>query len=107
MGLKRLFSRTTAPPLRLPSGSFTVDREGAIIVSTLPSDFPQQWVREIGRHVRETLQEAHAAQLPLNELIIHFGGLKIVARELRGGALVFLSPISLISPARTAGNSRL
>ncbi|MCX8089414.1 MAG: hypothetical protein N3I86_00540 [Verrucomicrobiae bacterium] len=104
MVLKKLFSRAAPPPLRMPSGCFTVDRDGAIVVSTLPSDFPEAFVREIGRHVRETFAEARAAQLPLHELIVHYGGLKIVARELRGGALVFLSPVTLISPARSAGD---
>lgn len=107
MVLKKLFSRPAPPPLRLPSGSFTVDREGAIVVSTLPSSFPREFVLEIGRHVREAFQEARAAQLPLNELIVHFGGLKIVARELRGGALVFLSPVTPITPARSAGDPSL
>jgi hypothetical protein len=107
MVLKKLFSRAAPPPLRLPSGSFTVDREGTIVVSTLPSDFPTALVREIGHHARETFQEARAAQLPLNELIVHYGGLKIVARELRGGALVFLSPVTPISPARSAGDPSL
>jgi hypothetical protein len=107
MVLKKLFSRAAPPPLRLPSGSFTVDREGAVVVSTLPSDFPHELVRQIGRHVRETFLEARAAQLPLNELIVHFAGLKIVARELRGGALVFLSPVTPITPARSAGHPSL
>lgn len=102
MVLKRLFARAV-PPLRLPGGSFTVDREGAVVVSTLPSDFPPEFVRDIGRRVRETFQEARAAQLPLNELIVYYGGLKIVARELRGGALVFLCPLTPILPARSAG----
>ena len=55
---------------------------------------------EIGRRVLETFRDAQAAQLPLAELVVHYGSLKIVARELRGGAIVFLSPKSPISPAK-------
>jgi len=92
------FFRATAPPIaRLPSGSFTVDRTGRIVVTTLPSSFPAAMMREIGRRVLETFGDAHAAQLPLSELILNYGSLKITARELRGGALVFLAP-KTISP---------
>jgi len=35
----------------------------------------------------------------LNELIIQYSSLKIVARELRGGAIVFLTPQALATTA--------
>jgi hypothetical protein len=35
--------------------------------------------------------------LHLNEIIIHYPSFKIIARELRGGALIFLVPINLAS----------
>jgi hypothetical protein len=98
--LKNLFSRPVLPPLRLPSGSFTLDRGGRVLVATLPSSFPSELVRQIGRSVLETFREAHTAQLPLSELIIRYGSLKVTAREMRGGALVFLSPQTPISPTR-------
>ena len=99
--LKKLFSKKPAPPLvRLPSGSFTLDRDGHILVATLPSSFPNELIRQIGRSVLETFREAQTAQLPLSELIIRYGSLKICAREMRGGAIVFLSPQTSISPAR-------
>ena len=35
------------------------------------------------------------ANLPLTDLYIHYSGLTIIARELRGGALIFLNPATL------------
>ena len=100
MGILKLFSKTAPPLVGLPSGCFTMDRAGRVVVSTVSSSFPSATVREIGRHVLETFQEAETAQLPLTELIVHFGSLKIVAREMRGGALVYLTPTIPISPTK-------
>ena len=91
MGLLTLFSRSAPRLLRLPSGSFTVDREGKILVDTLPSAFPVELVEEIGSEVLACFREAAAAQLPLAQLSINYASLKITARELRGGAIVFLT----------------
>ena len=93
MGLLNFFSKPTL--LRLPSGSFTVDRHGSVVVSTLPQSFPEVLVQEISRKVLAVFHSAQAAQLPLSELIVHYPALKITARELRGGAMVFLSPRGL------------
>ena len=97
MGLLNLFAKTEAALTRLPSGSFTIDREGSLIVSTVSSSFPSATIEEIGRRVLETFREAQALNLPLAELIVHFGAFKIVARELRGGAIVFLTPKNTIT----------
>ena len=67
-------------------------RAGNVLIGTVSSSFPAATVREIGRQVLETFREAQLAQLPLAELVVHYGSLKITARELRGGALVFLTP---------------
>jgi hypothetical protein len=99
MGLLNLFSKPAAPLLRLPAGSFTLDRDGRILVATLPSTFPTELIRHIGRSVLETFREAQSAQLPLTELVIRYGSLKITAREMRGGAIVFLAPLTPISTA--------
>ena len=49
MGLLDLFSRSSRKALvHLPSGSFTMDREGKIMTSTLPQSFPQHFILEIG-----------------------------------------------------------
>jgi hypothetical protein len=92
MGFLSRFSKPAPTLLRLPSGSFTVDREGSVLVGTLPSNFPAALVTDIARQVLAVFRDAAAAQLPLSELIINYSSLKISARELRGGAIVFLSP---------------
>lgn len=99
MGLLNLFRKSAPPLARLPSGCFTLDRTGRVLAGTVSSNVPAATIHEIGRRVLDTFREAQAAQLPLAELIVHYGSLKITARELRGGAIVFLSPKSLISPS--------
>jgi hypothetical protein len=94
MGLLNLFSKSAPSLMRLPSGSFTVDREGYLVSGTLPSSFPREIVQDIGRQVLEAFRESSDAQLPLSELVINYPSLRIAARELRGGAFVFLSPLS-------------
>ena len=98
--LNKIFSKPTLTPLRLPSGSFTLDREGNVLVATLPSDFPSDLVAHIGKSVLETFRGAHSAQLPLSQLVIRYSSLKITAREMRGGAIIFLAPLTPISPTR-------
>jgi hypothetical protein len=98
MGLLTKWFRPARPLLRLHSGSFSVDRTGRVLASTLPSTFPADLVRAIGTTVSQTFQEALAAQLPLEQLIVHYPGLKITAREMRGGAIVFLATNSFTSP---------
>ena len=95
MGLLDFFSsKKDAPALdRLPSGSFTVDRDGNVLTSTLPRSFGKATVREIGKTVMETMVSARAASLPVTELVIHFSALKITAKEQRGGVMIFLAPL--------------
>lgn len=100
MGLLSFFSKPAPALLRLPSGSFTVDREGKVLTGTLPSSFPASLIRDIAQQVRAAFGDAAKAQLPLAELIINYPSLKISARELRGGAIVFLSPKAPRSPMR-------
>jgi hypothetical protein len=92
MGFLTRFSNSNNTLLKLPSGSFTVDREGCVLVGTLPSSFPSELMNEIGREVIETFKSAESAQLPLSELVMNYPSLRITARDLRGGAIVFLSP---------------
>ena len=93
MGLLNLFSSKPAPALLgLPFGSFTVDRSGRVVIATLPSSFPAALMAEIGQHVLTTLRDAQTAQLPLAEVVVYYPALRITARELRGGAIVFLAP---------------
>jgi hypothetical protein len=91
MGFLNLFSKAAPTLLRLPSGSFTVDREGKVLVRTLPSSYPTVLVEEIGEQMIAAFREATAAQLPLSEIVVNYSSMKITARELRGGVIVFLS----------------
>ena len=88
-------SKKPLRPERLPNGAFTLHRSGGLVGSTLPSSFPKVAVMEIGRVVLEAFARAQAANLPLSDLYIHYTGLTIIARELRGGALIFLNPATL------------
>lgn len=80
---------------RLPAGSFTMDRTGRIVISTVPRAFPEAQLREIGQLVLALFRSAREQRLPLNELLIQYAGLKLSARDLRGGAIVFLAPREL------------
>lgn len=94
MGLLNLFSKPAPTLLRLPAGSFTVDRHGSVLASTLPSSFPDELVDAISQRVLAVFRGAADAQLPLAEMSIRYPSLKITARELRGGAILFLTPQS-------------
>ena len=96
MGFLNLFSRTTTLNLvRLPNGSFTVDPNGNVLASTLPNTFPLAVAQAIGKQVLQAFQSAQAAQLPLREFVAEYSSLKLTARALRGGALIFLVPQGL------------
>lgn len=97
MGILKPFSRSLKPlhPELLPSGSFSIHSGGEIVASTLPSSFPLHIVMQIGQSVLGTFRQAQEASLPLNDLHIHYSGLTITARELKGGALIFLNPATL------------
>jgi hypothetical protein len=97
MGLLSLFSKPAARLLSLPRGSFTVDKEGRVLVSTLPQSFPVELAEDIATQVLVTFQSALSARITLNELVIRYANLKITARELRGGAIIFLVPQTLSS----------
>ena len=86
--------------VHLPSGSFTIDSEGSVMTSTLPQSFPATRMQDIGHKVIASFQAARQAQMPLAEIIIYYAALKILARELRGGAIIFLMPQSLNQPLK-------
>jgi hypothetical protein len=96
--LKKLFNRRAAVQ-QLPSGSITVDRQGHVVISTISSVYPREWLQAIGRDVVELFHEARAAGLPLAEAGLHYGSLAVTAREQRGGAIIFLFPKSALMPA--------
>ena len=101
--LKRLFHfrRSRAAVQQLPTGSIAVDRDGNVVTSTVSSAYPKALLHEIGRGVLTLFREARETQMPLAEVSIYFVSLRITARELRGGAVIFLFPQSALSPMPT------
>src|SRR5579862_4030267 len=94
MGLLSIFRRGKAEVKRLPQGSFTIDSHGHVVTTTLPHSLAAGVVREIGQHILAIFHGARNAQLPLYELVVNYGVFKITAREMRGGAIVFLAPVT-------------
>jgi hypothetical protein len=92
MGFLRFFTKSRPAVQRLPAGSMTVDRRGQVVATTVSSSYPPQLLHEIAREVLRLFDEARAAQVPLSEFDLHFASLRLTAREMRGGAIVFLSP---------------
>jgi hypothetical protein len=92
--LSSLFKSQSSGLVHLPAGSFTLDRDGHIMTSTLPQSFPADHLKAIGSQVLASFRAAKKAQMPLCEIIIQYSALKLLARELRGGAIVFLTPQS-------------
>jgi hypothetical protein len=92
MGFLSLFSKPSAGVQVLPSGTLTVDRNNQILATTVSSACSQEVLQQIGDQVLGLFRQARKAQLPLSEMTIHFASLKITARELRGGAIIFLAP---------------
>lgn len=79
---------------RAPKGAFTVDSAGEVVMSTLPAAVAAKVQRPLSEAILSAFRDAHAAQLALTELSFNFQGLRVTARELRGGAIVFLTPLS-------------
>ena len=96
--LKNIFGGRHAEVQQLPTGTITVDRQGHIVTSTVSSAFPKHLLRDIARDVLELFREARIAQMPLAEVSLHYGSLNITARELRGGAIIFLFPQTALLP---------
>jgi hypothetical protein len=94
MGVLKPFSRSSAPvvPDALVSGCFSVHRGGEIVSSTLASSFPEKKALEIARAILATFRSAEENGLVFGDLHIRYSGLTVSARELRGGALIFLFP---------------
>jgi hypothetical protein len=93
-----LFSKSRPAPKQAkePSlkGAFTIDSRGSIVSSTVPASFSASLQRELAGAILAAFREAQAAQLTLTELVFEFCGLRVTAKELRGGAIVFLHPLT-------------
>ena len=90
--MARVNKKSTAELRRLPTGSFTVDAQGSVVSSTVPQAVPAALVKEIGQCVVAIFQGARKANLSLSEMVAQYATFKITAREMRGGAIIFLSP---------------
>jgi hypothetical protein len=99
--LKKLFGGTAAAVQQLPAGTVTVDRQGRIVTSTVSSTFPQPLLEEVAHDVLELFREARTAQIPLAEVSLYFASLRVTARELRGGAIIFLFPQTALFASAT------
>jgi len=99
--LNKILGGRAAAVQQLPTGTITVDRDGHIVTSTVSSAYSPKMLRDIGRDVLELFHEARGAEMPLAEISLYFGSLHITARELRGGAIIFLFPQSALLPTPT------
>lgn len=77
---------------RLPRGTFTVDAEGQVVSSTVPQSVSPSLIDDIGREVVAIFRGAREVQAGFSELVVQYSAFKITAREMRGGAIIFLSP---------------
>jgi hypothetical protein len=93
--LSHFTKQAPARPTRLASGSFTIDEEGRVVTYTLPQSFPQAHMHDIGAVVLAYFRGARQAEVRVKELIVSYPALKLSARELGGGAIVFLAPQTL------------
>jgi hypothetical protein len=98
MGFLTQFNKAPKPDLkRLPTGTFTVDADCRVVSSTVPGTVPEAQVRDIGRQILAIFEGARHANLQFAELVVQYAAFKITAREMRGGAIIFLSPRALQS----------
>jgi len=93
MGLLNLFKSSKIEGRSpLPSGSYTVDRDGKVVTRTIASSVSIQALEQISAEVLKTFRDAKQAELHIAEFTINTGVMNIKARELRGGAMIFVSP---------------
>lgn len=94
MGLLSRPAKTTgSQPGVMPTGSFTVDRNGRILTSTIRSGVAPETLDRIAQTVLEALRGAQENASALQELTAQFSNLTLKARDLRGGAIIFLTPV--------------
>lgn len=104
--ITQYFIKPRKPALvQVPTGSFTIDRNGQVITSTLPHSFQAAHILAIGRQVLAAFRAAEQAEMRLGELVIQYSTLRLVACEQRGGALVFLTPQTTYATNHKAGTT--
>jgi len=100
MGLLKKIFGARANVQELPMGSVTVNARGEVVTTTVSSAYSRSLLSDLAREVLVIFREAREAQLPLAEVSIHFASLRVTARELRGGAIIFLLPQTALMPPR-------
>ncbi len=92
MGILNWFAKPEPAIQQLPSGSFTVDRHGNVMTTTVGSGCSPRLLDSIACEVLSLFRSAREAQMPLTGLDLNFADLQITAREMQGGAIIFISP---------------
>ena len=69
-----------------------IGRDGKIISSTVAQSVSPLLLKEISQQILAVFKGAHKARVQFSELVVNYEAFKITARELRGGAMIFLSP---------------
>ncbi len=80
----------------LPAGCITIDRNGTIVATTIPQTVPAAKLQHIAQVVSQALHGARAINMSLTEMQVDYPALKIVVRELKGGAILFLTPRNFV-----------
>jgi len=106
MGILNWFAKSAPAVRKLPAGSFTVDRHGNLMTTTVGPEYPRWLLDDTAREVLSLFREARAAGMPLTGLDLNFAGLHIAAREMQDGAIIFLSPQNLFAPSSPAESDR-
>jgi len=102
MGILNWFGKPAPDVQKLTAGSFTVDRHGNVLTTTVGSAYPQWLLDDTAREVLALFRGAHDAQMPLTGLELHFAGLDITAREMQGGAIIFVAPQKAVASSSPA-----
>jgi hypothetical protein len=105
MGFVTHFFIKPAKPrlVELPSGSFMINRKGDVTTSTLPRSFKPEQAQAIGQRFLAAFRHAEELELQFTEFAIDFDNMRLVGRNMRGGALIFVVP----QKRRLTGGARL
>jgi len=81
--------------VQVPTGSFKMDQSGRLMTSTLPAAFAAAHVEAIGTEIARAFLSGDRAQVALTQLTVDYPALKLLARKMRHGLMVFLVPRTL------------
>ncbi len=87
--------------VQVPAGSFKMDQSGHIVTSTLPASFAAAHAEAIATEVARAFLSGERAQVALTQLTIDYPALRLLARKMRHGLMVFLVSRALGSIAET------